>query len=135
MKTKLIAIVSAIAFATTGLATAPAQADDANNIVRFLVGAAVIGAIVNAANQNNRRTYARSDEFEPEYRQRYRQNYRTVPVQRQHIVKRRGNKPNTCLFQRWTQRGWKTFYGRRCMTRLGWNRDNRGWYQNRVVYW
>ncbi len=124
MKTKLIALMAALAFATTGLASAPARASEADNLVKLLVGVAVVGALVNAANQNNRRATVT-------------RRYTPAPVYQptRHYVRVRDNKPNNCLLQRWTARGWKTFYGRNCMRRLGWNRDRRGWYQNRVAYW
>jgi len=134
MKTKLIALVTATAISLTGLSAAPTQASEADNIVKFIVGAAVIGALVNAANQPRQRVvtrrYVPAPVVEPVRR------YRPVPVApTRHIVRARGHKPNRCLFQKWTPRGWKRFYGRKCMVRRGWEKDNRGWFQRRVAYW
>ncbi|MFQ5438164.1 MAG: hypothetical protein ACE5DK_04945 [Paracoccaceae bacterium] len=100
MKTKLIAIITAGAIASAGLSAAPAQADAATDLVKFMVGAAFIGAMVNAPNNNTQ----------------------VVVTTRAH-----NHKPRVCLRKRWTNHGWVAFYGRKCMNRHGWHRRNGYW--------
>jgi len=125
---KMVALVTAAAIATASLSAAPTQASEADNFVKFIVGAAVVGALVNAANQNNRHAPVRVT-------RRYTPVPQPVYQPTRHVVRARDHKPKRCLFQRWTRRGWKQFHGRKCMIRRGWSRDNRGWYQTRVAYW
>ncbi|GEM_PF-2360998 len=134
IKTRTIALVTATALSLTAVSATQTQANETDNIVRFIVGAAVIGALVNAANNSNRHAPApvtRRYDPDPD------PVYQPAPVYHptRHVVRARDHKPNRCLFQRWSRHGWKQFYGRKCMIRHGWSRDNRGWYQTRVAYW
>jgi len=103
MKKKLTALVTAGAIVTAGLSATPASANQSQDLLRFVVGVAVIGAIINSANSNRPRPST--------------QNY--TP------------KPRVCLRQRWSRNGWLTYYDNQCMNNHGWdyygNRWHRGW--------
>jgi len=124
MKTKLIAMVTAAAIASTGLVGAtPAKAGPNEELARFLVGAVALGILVDAANRANAR-------------ERVVVTRRVVTQPRRKVVRVYRNKPRQCQAQRWSPRydAWVTFYRPNCMRRLGWKRDVGPWYK-RVVVW
>ncbi len=122
MKSQLIALFAAGSIASTGISV-PTQARANDEFVKFLVGAAIIGAIASAANSfNNPATVTHG----------YHGNNHKVhkPKKNKHShVKRK--KPKKCLRQRWTNHGWKTFYGKRCMQERGYHRHSgKGWHKH-----
>ena len=123
MKSKLLALVTIGAIATTGIT--PAQAGPNDDLVKFLVGATIIGVLVNEANKANQ---AATVNRAP-----------TTHVHRHHVQKPKvvrhaaiyPRKPNQCLRQRWTEYGWKTYYAKNCMKNRGWHRhDGLGWHKH-----
>jgi hypothetical protein len=118
MKTQLIAFTTAAAIALTSLGSAPAQASPEDNLVKFLVGAAIIGTIVNEVNKNKQPVV-----------NKHRHQYKPKPKQPRRYQAHYQQKPRKCLRQRMTNNGWKTFYAKRCMINKGWERHNgRGWH-------
>ena len=118
MKSKLLAYVTMGAIATAGLAPAQARAGGDDGLVRFLVGATIIGILVNEANKANR-----AKQPHPHPKQ-----VKPRPVRHAAVYPR---KPNQCLRQRWTEYGWKTYYARNCMQNRGWHRhDGLGWHKH-----
>lgn len=122
MKTKLLAFITAGAIAVTGIT--PAQAGPNDDLVKFLVGATIIGVLVNEANKANqaatvtRRAPAKVHRHPPKPK----------------VVRHAAyypRKPNQCLRQRWTEYGWKTYYAKNCMKNRGWRRhDGLGWHKH-----
>lgn len=118
MKSKLLAFVTIGAIATAGLAPAPARAGGDDGLVKFLVGATIIGILVNEANKANQ---APPPHVHPK---------RTQPRVVRHAAYY-PRKPNQCLRQRWTEYGWKTYYAKNCMKNRGWRRhDGLGWHKH-----
>jgi len=123
MKSKIIALTTAAAIATTSLTAAPTQASEADNLLKAIVGVAVLGAVINAASQPSAAVTTRRPATV----------VRVNPRQRV-VVRYRSNPPRSCLFKKWSRHGWKTFYGRKCMRHQGWAWDTRGWYKTRIVF-
>jgi len=133
MKSKLIALITAGAIATTGI-SAPAQADPAEDLARILIGAAIIGAIVNSSNNGN--TYStvtrRSHRHQPVVQPPRHRHQPVIQPPRRHHTAVNHHKPRQCMVKRHTARGWKKVYRQRCMQRLGWHRHSGlGWHQHR----
>ncbi|MFT5000495.1 MAG: hypothetical protein ACI861_001500 [Paracoccaceae bacterium] len=117
MKNKLIAITTAGAIALSGLTAAPAQAGSSDELARLLFGAAIIGIIVNEANNNAHVTVTKNKPHRNKKK-------------RHHAHKKQ--KPRQCLRQRWTNHGWKKYFAKRCMAKHGWERHgNKGWHTHR----
>lgn len=117
MKTRIIAITTAIAIASMGL-SAPARANNADELARILFGAAIIGALVHTANNPPRATVT----YGPP-----RGHYRPVHVTPQ--------KPRQCLRREYTRRGWVNRFAPRCMANMGWTRNGAGrWVPTRHAY-
>ena len=118
MRTQLIAITTAGAIALSGLTAAPAKASPEDNLLKFLVGAVIVGAVINEANKKNKPAVVSNNRHHKKKKNRH------------HAYK--PQKPKQCLRQRWTDYGWKTFYAKRCMINNGWERHgNRGWHTHR----
>lgn len=115
MKSRIIAFITAGAVAATTL-TAPAKADPANDLLRLAIGAAVIGAIVHGANQNN----------QPQVK--VTRGYNDKKKKKRH-AHGKNHKPRQCLVRKWTDHGWKKRYDRNCMAHYGWHRHSgNGWH-------
>jgi hypothetical protein len=125
MKTKLIAIVTAGAIAMTSITAAPVQADQADDLARFLIGAAILGIVVNEVNKSNTNATVTTNRRHKVYK----------PNNRRH-VKANQNKPRRCLRQRWTNHGWKKFYAKRCMQDFGWHKHQKNgrWHNGRQAH-
>lgn len=124
MKTKLIAFTTATAIAFSGITAAPAQAGPDEDLIRFLIGAAIVGVVINEANKNNQPVTVTTNNGH------YKKKAKRKHHKKHHAHKK--NKPRECLRQRWTNHGWKTFYGKRCMINHGWTRhDGLGWHKHR----
>ena len=119
MKTKIIAIVTASAIATAGI-SAPARADSNEDFARFLLGAAFIGILANAANNNTKVTVKPRP-------------HRPVV----HVVKPthvHAQKPRQCVRRQHTRQGWVTYFGARCMNQLGWHKERGQWVRDRHAH-
>jgi hypothetical protein len=131
MKTKLLAFVTAGAIATSGLTVTSAQAGPNDDLVKFLVGAAIIGAIASEANKAQKKQKVTRAPVHRPHRAQVQRPHRPQVQQPHRQVRVSYNKPNTCLRQRWTQNGWKTFYAKQCMITRGWERhDGIGWHKH-----
>ncbi len=126
MKTKLIAFVTAGAIAMTGITAAPVQADPADDLARFLIGAAILGIVVNEANKHNTNVTVSTNRGHKAHK----------PNKRRHANANQRHKPRQCLRQKWTHNGWKKFYNRRCMADFGWHkhRKNGRWHNARHAH-
>jgi len=114
MKSRIISMIAAGAVATVGL-SAPAKADD--ELLRFIVGAAVIGAIVHSANNGNNVAVTHGNHHKPKIKKKHRKH---------------AHKPKQCLVRKWTNNGWKKRYDKNCMAHYGWHRHSgQGWHTHR----
>jgi len=133
MKSKFIALVTAAAIATAGMAPTAAQADKARDIAGLLIGIAAIAAIAEAANNGNTRVtvnrgYTPRTNVAPR-----RHDVRTHNSPRRQDV-RNHHLPRQCLVRQQTRHGWVKYYGKRCMARMGWTQRGNHWVQHRHVH-
>ena len=123
MKTRIIAITTAIAIASMGL-SAPARANNADELARILIGAAIIGALVHTANNPPRATVT----YGPP-RGYYRP---TVPPRPAYVTPQM---PRQCMRREYTRRGWVNRFAPRCMADMGWTKNGAGrWVPTRHAY-
>ncbi|NOX74009.1 MAG: hypothetical protein GXP03_10450 [Alphaproteobacteria bacterium] len=121
MKTQLIAFTTATAIALTGLSAAPAQASPEDNLVKFLVGAVIIGAIVNEVNRNNTATVKPHTHYK-----------RTNPTPRRHTAFVTRGKPAACKRSAYGKHGLKVWFRKSCMAKRGWEKHGNGvWHTHR----
>jgi hypothetical protein len=120
MKTQVIAFTTAAAIALTSLTAAPAQASPEDNLVKFLVGAAIIGAIVNEANKSNATTQQHNTYKKP----RPHKHRQTAFVTR--------GKPAVCKRSAYGKNGLKVWFRKSCMAKRGWEKHGNGvWHTHR----
>ena len=102
MKRTFIAGLLSVSLAATSLtATAtPAQADE--DVFKVIAGLVVLGALANAAKNNNRQVTVHRHQPQPVYR---------APKPRRHAKVA----PAKCLANQWTHRGNRQVFGARCL--------------------
>jgi hypothetical protein len=122
MTRKLIAFVTAGAIATAGL-SAPAKADPGQDIARLLIGAAIVGAIINSANNGDARVTVTHGNSRPGAGRPH--------AHRPPVVHHRPTPPRQCLVRERTRHGWTERYAPRCMARFGWKWERGGWVPTR----
>lgn len=122
---------AALAIATMGLTTTPAQADqnDIAKVIVGLAGVAALAAIINDRNDNREKVQAARNKphaLTPKYNHKRQKD--------RHARHRARNVDlNQCLRQRWTQAGWETFVSNRCVSRLQ-AQERRGRHYNQGKY-
>lgn len=122
MKSQIIAFITAGALATTSLA-APVKADPADDLLRLAIGVAVVGAIVNSANQNDNKVVVTHGNQGQKHKVKKHKNKK---------VQRSAKKPRQCLVRKWKNGGWKKRYDKNCMAHYGWQRHSgQGWHKHR----
>lgn len=101
----------AAAIATAPVATTPARAADAHDIIGGAIALGIIGAIINDINDINDR---------PPPQRVYR---KPVPTyQQQYNTHRHGNvtqRPKECLRQKRVRGGWEKYYSGACLRKYG----------------
>lgn len=141
MKRNLISLVTAAAIATAGLTAAPAQADPAEDLVKLLIGAAIIGAVIDSTNNGNSRVTVTQGNTRPyaSHRNNGHGNYRHNG-HRTHGHNNNGHRynghrqvqlPQQCVVYEHTRRGWIETYKPRCMARFGFEWRHGRWVYNR----
>jgi len=114
MKRNLIGFITAGAIATAGLTPTAASADQGRDLLGLIVGIAAIATIADAARKNeNRATVSSRNTHRPQAAVRH--------------VYRAPVPPRRCIVQTRTRHGWVSYYGKRCMARLGWKSRGRNW--------
>ena len=145
MKAKFIALATAAAIATAGMAPAPVQADQARDLAGLLIGITAIATIADAArkNQNAQTEAARENnrnrvyyKSTTTYRDRDDHKHRNNRWNRDRdeYRGRPASLPRKCEFSRYTRSGWATYYGPRCMERQGWEKHGNAWVKVRAAY-
>ncbi|MCA0205760.1 hypothetical protein [Pararhodobacter sp.] len=127
-------LVAAAAVVLAGItATArPAKADDAEDILRFLAGAIVIGAIVNAIDDNSTPAYTGRWSLPGQCLETIRVNGRNINSYNARCLNRAGydNLPRNCRYEFRVQNGrTRTGYIAECLYDAGYSRHSGGWSQ------
>jgi len=133
MKTKFIALITAGAIATAGLAPTTAQADQTRDMIGALIGFAALVAIVDAANRNPQPVHvSRNNEFRDRVYHNDRDKHRH-DNRRQENTTNHKIMPKQCVRSRQTNQGWVRYYSEQCMSGFGWVRHNGEWTKRRHV--
>ena len=139
MKSKSIALITAVAIATAGLAPTTASADQNRDMIGALIGFAALVALVDAANKNKqpatvtRTKTTRDPVYQNDSNNRHRKNKHNG--YRNNHRSTHAALPTQCERARQTHQGWVSFYGKRCMSNFGWVLSNRGWVKQRHANW
>ena len=138
-KSKFIALITAGAIATAGLAPTTASADQNRDMIGALIGFAALVALVDAANKNKqpatvtRNKTTRNPVYQDDRNNRHRKNKHNG--YRNNHRSTHAALPTQCERARQTHQGWVSFYGKRCMSNFGWVLSNRGWVKQRHANW
>lgn len=141
MKRNLISLVTAAAIATAGMTAAPAQADPAEDLVKLLIGAAIIGAVIDSTNNGNSRVTVTHGNTRPYVSHRNSNRHRHGSHSHSHNGRnhnghrhnghRQVQLPQQCVVYEHTRRGWVETYKPRCMARFGFEWRHGRWVYNR----
>jgi len=103
------AIAAAAIALTASIATPAAAGDRGDTLAKILIGAAVVGIAASVIHNKNKRRRQAVTQYDT-----YRPNPAYRPYQPRVVYQQR---PKTCLRQRYTNYGWKTYYSRKCLDR------------------
>ncbi|GAB1377964.1 hypothetical protein [Pararhodobacter aggregans] len=129
----MLAAAAAVALAGVSAAPRPAQADNAEDILRFLAGAIVIGAIVNAIDDNSTPAYTGRWTLPGQCLETIRVNGRNIDSYNARCLNRAGydNLPRNCRYEFRVNNGrTRTGYIAECLYDAGYSRySGGGWSQ------
>ncbi len=146
MKRNLISLVTAAAIATAGISATPAQADPAEDLVKLLIGAAIIGAVIDSTNNGNSRVTVTHGNTRPYASHRNNNGHRNYGHNNnghrnyghnnghRHNGHRQVQLPQQCVVYEHTRRGWIETYKPRCMARFGFEWRHGRWVPGRHAH-